>query len=185
MFSRSTVSGEIIGLQDLRRNLVGFEVSGIDTQFDWTIPAGPGEVQFNVLASWMQTYDVTKVAGLPTDDQLGLVGGVQVGTSRPDWKWNVNLGYAWGGAQLSTQWRYIAGMTDYLVRTYEVPSVNYFDAFASYEFAGAFTGLTIRAGIENITDKDPPLLPSQVAANTDPSQYDLLGRRFSVNPHRF
>jgi outer membrane receptor protein involved in Fe transport len=104
-----------------------------------------------------------------------------LGASRPDWKWNVNLGYAWGGAQVSTQWRYIAGMSDYTERDYEVPSVDYLDAFASYEFAGALSGLTIRAGIENITDQDPPLLPSAVAANTDPSQYDLLGRRYSVS----
>jgi outer membrane receptor for ferrienterochelin and colicin len=42
-------------------------------------------------------------------------------------------------------------------------------------------GLTLRAGIENIADEDPPIFPSWIAANTEPSQYDLLGRRFYVN----
>ncbi len=39
-------------------------------------------------------------------------------------------------------------------------------------------GLVLRAGVENLTDETPPLLASPVAANTDPSQYDVLGRRF-------
>ena len=41
--------------------------------------------------------------------------------------------------------------------------------------------LTLRGGIENLTDEDPPLLPSPVEANTDPSQYDVLGRRYHVS----
>ena len=40
---------------------------------------------------------------------------------------------------------------------------------------------TLRAGVEKLTDDDPPLIPGSVAANTDPSQYDLLGRRFFVS----
>lgn len=42
-------------------------------------------------------------------------------------------------------------------------------------------GLTLRAGVENLTDEDPPIFPSWVAANTEPSQYDVLGRRYYVN----
>jgi outer membrane receptor protein involved in Fe transport len=65
---------------------------------------------------------------------------------------------------------------------YPIPSHDYFDLFASYDFdAGALDGLTLRAGVENLTDEDPPLLPSPVQANTDPSQYDVLGRRFYMN----
>jgi len=29
-------------------------------------------------------------------------------------------------------------------------------------------GLTLRAGVENLTDDDPPLIPSSIAANTTP-----------------
>jgi iron complex outermembrane receptor protein len=37
----------------------------------------------------------------------------------------------------------------------------------------------MRARIENLSDDDPPLLPGG-ASNTDPSQYDALGRRYSL-----
>jgi iron complex outermembrane recepter protein len=63
-----------------------------------------------------------------------------------------------------------------------VPSYDYFDHFASYVVPeGMLSGLTLRAGVENLADKDPPLVASAVAANTDPSQYDVLGRRYYFN----
>jgi outer membrane receptor protein involved in Fe transport len=46
---------------------------------------------------------------------------------------------------------------------------------------GLLDGLTVRAGVENLTDEAPPLLPSSISANTDASQYDVLGRRYYLN----
>jgi hypothetical protein len=34
-----------------------------------------------------------------------------------------------------------------------------------------------RAGITNLTDTQPAVYPSSVEANTEPSTYDVLGRR--------
>jgi iron complex outermembrane receptor protein len=39
-------------------------------------------------------------------------------------------------------------------------------------------GLRIGIGVENLTDEDPPIFPSYIQANTDPSQYDVFGRRY-------
>ena len=39
----------------------------------------------------------------------------------------------------------------------------------------------LRVGIENATDEDPPIFPSYSQSNTDPSQYDVLGRRYYVS----
>ena len=62
-----------------------------------------------------------------------------------------------------------------------VPHKDYFDLDASYTIDdGWFDGLTIRAGVENLTDEPPPIFPNWVAANTDPSQFDVLGRRYYV-----
>jgi outer membrane receptor protein involved in Fe transport len=63
-----------------------------------------------------------------------------------------------------------------------VPSYDYFDLFASYVVEeGMLSGLTLRAGVENLANEDPPLVASPVGANTDPSQYDVLGRRYYFN----
>jgi outer membrane receptor protein involved in Fe transport len=179
-FSRDPVTGEMVDLMDIMQNIVGFEVSGVDAQFNWSFGLGPGEMGVNVLASWLSEFVVTKVEGLPSSDEVGLVG-VFLGASYPEWKWNLNLSYAWNSLVMGAQWRYVDGMRDRTV-DYSMPSYDYLDLFASYEFGpGVLDGLTLRAGVENVADDDPPLIPSSVAANTDPSQYDLLGRRYYVS----
>jgi len=181
LFSRDPTTGEIVDLQDIRQNIVGYEVSGIDTQFDWSVRLGPGDLGVNLIASWMDEYIVRKVQGLPSTSDVGYVGGF-LGASLPEWKWNLNLRYTWGPLVVSGQWRYIDGMRDRQETGYAVPSYDYFDVAGSYEFGqGMLAGLVVRAGVENLTDQTPPLLASPVAANTDPSQYDVLGRRFFVS----
>jgi outer membrane receptor protein involved in Fe transport len=65
---------------------------------------------------------------------------------------------------------------------YVVPHQDYFNLDVGYAIEdGWFDGLTVRAGVENLTDQDPPIFPSWVGANTDPSQYDVLGRRYYLN----
>ena len=62
---------------------------------------------------------------------------------------------------------------------FRIPRVDYFDLNANYEFSsGLLEGLWLGIGVENVTDEDPPIFPSLVQANTDPSQYDVFGRRY-------
>ena len=180
-FSRDPVTHEIADVMDINQNIVGYEVSGIDAQFDWGFAWGPGDMNLNWLVSWMDHFETTAVKGLPAVDSVGIVGGNFLGGSLPEWKTNLNISYTWGALSVAGQWRYIDGMHDRDVPEYEVPSYDYIDAYVSYEFGqGTFDGLTLRAAVENITDDEPPLLPSPVQANTDPSQYDVLGRRYSL-----
>jgi iron complex outermembrane receptor protein len=178
-FSRDPSTHDVV-VSDLYQNIVGYEVSGVDAQFDWSFDVGPGDAHLNWLVSWLDTFETTQVQGLEPVDEVGFVGTF-LGGSLPEWKSNVNLTYNWGDFTLAGQWRYIAGMRDLFVPEYQVPSYDYLDVYTSYEFAdGVLAGLTLRAAVENLLDDDPPLLPSQVQANTDPSQYDVLGRRYSV-----
>jgi outer membrane receptor protein involved in Fe transport len=181
LFSRDPTTGAIVGLQDIRQNIVGYKVSGIDTQVDWSASVGPGELGVNLIASWMDEYVVRKVQGLPSTDDVGYVGGF-LGASLPEWKWNLTLRYGWGPLDVSAQWRYIDGMRDREESNFIVPGYDYFDVSGSYEFGqGMLDGLILRVGVENLTNEAPPILATPVAANTDPSQYDVLGRRYFVS----
>jgi len=60
-FSRDPATGDMVDLTDVNQNIVGFEVSGIDAQLDWSFGLGPGQMGVNVLASWLDEYIVTKV----------------------------------------------------------------------------------------------------------------------------
>ena len=181
LFSRDPASGDIVDLLDIYQNIVGFEVSGIDLQFDWSFAAGPGDVGINWLASWMDYFETVEAEGLPPTDEVGRIGNF-IGGTLPEWKWNLNLSYTWSALSLGGRWRYIDGMRDREFDDYTVPSYDYFDLFASYVIdQGVLDGLTLRAGVENLADEDPPLVASSIPANTDLSQYDVLGRRYYLN----
>ena len=81
--------------------------------------------------------------------------------------------------------RVIGGMKDAntaIEPEFRIPHYDYFDLGASYDFEeGALAGLELRAGVENATDENPPIFPSYSQSNTDPSQYDVLGRRYYLS----
>ena len=93
--------------------------------------------------------------------------------------------YAIGNLGLNLRWRFVDSMTDDTVPEFDTSEVHYFDAGASYAFTDVFggmlSGLSARLGVTNLTDEDPEIIPHRVQANTDPSTYDTLGRRYFVN----
>ena len=89
LFSRDSTSGDIVDLMDIYQNIVGYEVSGVDAQFDWSFGAGPGTVGVNLLASWMDYFEAADVEGIPPVDDVGKIGGIDVGGTLPEWKWNL------------------------------------------------------------------------------------------------
>ena len=139
--------------------------------------------------SWIASYRIQTSPRAPAEESAGTVGGF--GGSWPAWKWNLHLGYTVGGLNLGARWRYIDSMADggrypagFDVPRFDVvvPHYDYFDLEASYGVRdGALNGLVLRAGVQNLADKDPPIFPSWSVANTDTSQYDVLGRRYFLS----
>ena len=162
-FSRDAETGQIVDLAEVLRNDQAYDVSGIDGQFDWGFALGPGEVGMNVLVSWMDTWEYTPVQGVPPEDAVGFVGGF-FGGAFPEWKWNLNLSYAWGGLTIAGQWRYIDGMDDRHPDwpDYEVPSYEYLDLNASYDSrdVGHVRGLA-GVGRHREPDRQRPAAASQ------------------------
>jgi len=92
------------------------------------------------------------------------------------------LSYAVGGLGLNGVWRYVDSMHDINFPEYETSQYDSFDLYASYAIEdGPLGGIILSAGIENLTDEDTPIFPSWSNANTDASQYDVVGRRFFVS----
>ena len=58
-----------------------------------------------------------------------------------------------------------------------IPAIDYFDLNGTCRVTPTYE---LRGGATNVADKDPPTFTSYVQANTDPSTYDVLGRRFYV-----
>jgi len=80
--------------------------------------------------------------------------------------------------------RYVGEMSDYNIPDFKLDATSYFDLTAEYHFGendGVLDGLSLRGGIINVANEDPVIFPSYQQSNTDPTVYDVLGRRYFVN----
>lgn len=179
-FARDLSTGVIVDATSILRNTAGYKTRGIDLQLDWGMPAGPGEVGLNWLVSHVLSFEELQARGVAPVEADGTIGAV-VGGSLPDWKWNLRASYLWNDFDFVLQWQYVDSLRDAEFPDFRIDAQSYLDFVIGYEFAaGSLAGLTLRAGVENLTDADPPIFPSYVQANTDPSQYEVLGRRYFV-----
>jgi outer membrane receptor protein involved in Fe transport len=58
-----------------------------------------------------------------------------------------------------------------------VPSITYFDLGASWRMGFLGSDSQLRVGVNNVTNEDPPVYAPNVQSGTDPSMYDVIGRR--------
>ncbi len=175
-FTRDGITGNIFA-QLLDRNIGGLETAGVDVQLDWGFAAGPGTLGLNALVTYVDYWNYLDPSGIAIG-YAGTVGGGGLGRSVPRWKSLLNLVYELDGLGLMVRWQHLDGVRDAVYRNFEVPAYDYVDVGASYGFgAGPLQGLSALVGVENVFDRAPPIFPTWQQANTDPSLYDVLGRR--------
>ena len=185
-------------------NIGAATVSGIDFQSTYKLPlASFGSLGFALNGALLLKDQTQPFPGGPTYDCAGLFG-VVCGTVNPRWRHNVRTTWStpWN-VQLAATWRFIGKVSldnndpnpllnghSYLNQQTGGPAFNYFDARlpnVSYiDLAAtwqAYKGVEIRAGMNNILDKDPPLVTSEITAggaNNTYETYDTLGRQLFV-----
>jgi iron complex outermembrane recepter protein len=195
----STVAGGGYILQK-EYNLGVSIVSGIDllANYRWEIPKGWGYLVTALNGSWLQHTTTTPYPGAATFDCAGLYGATcGVGSVNPRWRSNLRIGWETPWHVLfSAQWRFIGptsfdnNSTNPLLANLEegaydpynarIPGYSYLDLAAIWHLKDH---LELRAGVNNLFDKDPPLIPSYDisgtggAPNSFPT-FDLLGRQF-------
>ncbi len=192
-------------------NLGLSQVSGIDVQMNYrhTLPAGWGTFSAALNGAYLLHDTFTPFPGAGTYDCAGLFGSTcSNGSVNPHWRHNLRLNWEtpWN-AMLSVQWRFIgptsfdnnssnpllAGAEEGAAGSHEappfydqynarIPGYSYLDLTASWR---ATQNLEVRAGVTNLLDKDPPLIPSfDISGNSGPANswgaYDYLGRQIFV-----
>ncbi len=165
------------------------KTSGIDFQLGYNLPTefvGPeSSINFNLLLNYLFDFKVTGLGGLQTD-YAGTASyfGAGLGTSFPEWKGTMNVGFNLNKAfSLQSRVRYIDGMENRAARQFigekftGPGSVWYFD----FALQGQVDNMTLRLGLNNAFDRKPPTYAPNVQSGTDPSTYDVIGRRFYVS----
>ena len=178
------LGGNIVGIN---QNIGKTRVSGVDAAFNyrWTLPGGH-VVAFDAIGTWLRRQSVEAFRGAASTECAGKLFS-QCGTIQlPEWRhrrrttWKPQSDF-----EIAGTWRYI-GSTTYAPETNVMgglPSVSYFDLAASWN---ATKRLAVRGGINNVADRDPPIVvggdaTGRLNGNSFAQVYDVLGRHFFVS----
>jgi len=178
-FDRSEFDGTVFSYE-IDRNAGGIETTGVDLRLAWRGRFGPGQASLDAYLGYLDDWLLREPHG-GTVQLAGTIGGRTFGGALPRWKALLTADYGWREWRVSGTLTHLDGMRDAEYRAFTVPSASYLDLAAAWALRGArVEGATLEFGMDNVTDVEPPLFPSYQQANTDPSQYDVLGRRYWV-----
>ena len=176
-------------------NLGALDNSGVDVAANYAQPIGRhGSIDLGFQGTWVRRFTIDLGGLAKPFDCAGLFGAV-CGTPTPSWRHNLRA--TWNtptGLSLSLLWRHWSAVTadialakaqfdyDYNPLAAHIPSRDYFDVTGTAHLG---EHLQLRAGVRNVFDKTPPIIPGgehgscgggPCNGNTFPQFYDPLGR---------
>jgi outer membrane receptor protein involved in Fe transport len=188
LFTRDSI-GQILNLLEIDNNLATLETSGIDLQVDYGFGLGRfGDLNLNLVATFVQAWDLQNLPGDVFLDYKGTIGE-DPAEALPEIKGSFSALWRLGDFSANTRLRYIDGMqhavsTDLGTTDPDdcgctgVPATWYVDLSGGWQATDA---LLLRFGVDNLTDQAPRLYTPDADSGTDPSTYDVIGRKYFVS----
>jgi iron complex outermembrane receptor protein len=185
--------GSIAFITNTRLNLAQAATRGIDFELNYSRPRTfGGNLNAKLLATRVLRLTNTTPVGI--QDRLGQVSNFNRTPGVPKWVGDAFLDYDRGPVHLGLQARFVGpGVFSTILREgtgansinrNAVPAFLYLNPSASYRFALAGNrSVTLFTVVNNLLDKDPPLIPSGAAGGINESStngqfYDVVGRFF-------
>jgi len=186
-------NGQIDFVSTQLNNIGAINVEGLDVQADYRMPLGgffriggnEANLTLQAIASWLFERSTQVITNQAPVDCAGRFGNGCIGTGTfglPDFKLNLSSIYESGPLTFRLQGRMIGEFNLYPGATAAVQRASpewYLDAAATVRLREHFE---LFGGIDNLFDNKPPILGTALAgdANTDPSLWDVIGRRFFI-----
>jgi outer membrane receptor protein involved in Fe transport len=197
LFCRSITfnpDGSIAFITNTRLNLAQAATRGIDFEADYARShVLGGSLSARLLATRVLKLTNTTPAGV--QDRLGQVSNFNRTPGLPKWAGDAFLDYTRGATHVGIQARFVgAGKFSTIlhegtgaantINDNHVPAFVYLTASASYRFySGGSRSAELFGIVNNLTDTDPPMIPSGAAGGINESStngqfYDVVGRFF-------
>jgi len=171
-------------------NLAYEQAEGVEVGFSFGYDLGNwGGLSFSGNINKYLTQESQSSSTVPVIDCKGFYGTSCDPVS--DVRWVQNSTWAWNDLSVNLQWRHISSVD---VQTPEaannfgafrsIDAYDYLDLSATYDLWDS--RIRLAAGITNLTDEEPPVLGNEIgdtssnSGNTFPSNYDPLGRLYTV-----
>ncbi|HWA31472.1 MAG TPA: TonB-dependent receptor [Rhizomicrobium sp.] len=190
-------------IEQINANTAVFRPKGIDVELNYQSDLSnfgwddAGSVALNFNGTYQMRWLQQGASILPTYDCAGKYGNT-CGVPDPRIRFNMRVNWTSpsGDFLVSARWRYIGSVlldTDvfncagvhscYDLTDHQIPSVSYFDLTGVWNIR---EGLSLTAGLQNLFNKKPPLVSSDIDANdnnsnTFPGVYDIQGRMLFVS----
>ena len=185
---RNTVDGSLsgptqVGVPSTLGNVGSIKTDGVDVVLNYNGGAPEGfHYALGFAGTWTRNYKFQPDSTSPAEQCAGFFGPVCDLEPMPKWKHVAEVNLGWNDINLMTRWRYIgkikadSSLGDIVVQ--KIKAFNYFDTTLSFTIEDRYT---LRLGVLNIFDKDPPIVGDTTGAtasggSTFPNTYDVLGR---------
>jgi outer membrane receptor protein involved in Fe transport len=194
LITRDSKTGGRSSTAGLYTNLGSLNTDGLDFTFSWRSALSdmfghnaPGALGFHVAGTWLMSY---KAQTAPSAAILEYAGtGSTTGSSYFSYRTMTGLSYEIGPASVAVDWSHLPSLENTIQasqpNTTILPAAKYdlFNLSAGWEFSPK---ISMRFGVDNLFDKLPPVVGAQPgvtdgAGSTNPSVYDVLGRRFYLS----
>lgn len=166
--------GEIINIIDGPVNLNSTNVAGMDVVFNYGVEAASGQWDFSLNLSKLNKLveeSTLSDGSIEIEDKVGRAASRE---SFP--KWRGMLSTRWNNDAWSANYnaRYIGHTTEtFSGEELAINSMVYHNLSASYDFSDS---MQVKAGINNLLDKQPPVSRTNKNINFDQNTYNAVGR---------
>lgn len=159
--------------------------SGLDFAFGWRGAVGPGELSLGLNVTHLLSYKSRSATFLPEKEFVGTIPyfGAGLGQAFPKNKLIFSAGYDFGAVAVDARYRYFSAMSNRMALNFPGESftgtaaTGYLDLGLSVELLKKFT---LRVGVNNVMDQEARTYAPNVQSGTDPSSFDVIGRRLFV-----
>ncbi|MCH9692829.1 MAG: TonB-dependent receptor, partial [Gammaproteobacteria bacterium] len=160
-------------------NIGFFETEGFDLNTNYGFDVGNvGSVNLNLIATYLTKWDQQEFVGEAIESCLGAWSD-SCGSPKPRFKSTLRATWStpWS-LDVTGGWRHIGSVNALGASSPDFGAFDYFDLATAW---ATTDNITLRGGINNIFDKEPPLSANAGAGifgngNTFPGTYDALGR---------
>nr|WP_255696816.1 TonB-dependent receptor [Sandaracinobacteroides sayramensis] len=170
-------------------NIAALETSGIDIDASYRTELGGGTLSTRLYLAWLERYRTQQFSGAPVYEFSGYSSSGNQPIGRPKWRGTLNVGWEKSGFGLFWTQQYIGGSDIGSPEAFNdfngarIKSVWYTDLTLSKKIRHGEAELETFLTINNLFDKDPPLVPGTIPGLNLPtiiSLYDTVGRSFTA-----
>ncbi|MFU8820182.1 MAG: TonB-dependent receptor domain-containing protein [Gammaproteobacteria bacterium] len=179
-------------VENLNANFGNLNWSGLDLVVQYRMDLFGGTLSSSLVGAYALEQEVEPLPGVNPDATYDCAGVINIACQTPDWRHTARTSFSRDWYTASLRWRYIdsmdyknqngtPGTTDQILvgKGGALPSYSYFDLSGSFDI---MEQVNLTVGVNNIFDKEPPMVGSTLALNANaPGGYDQLGRFMFAN----